>query len=498
MVADANKLSRASSAASSVLQWLEGLPSEPHAYLSTGALRHTKRKRKREQGLYQDSPPPQRKSRRLAAISGNAVMQRALRKVTSTEHKLHTTPARSTRGKKNLTQHNEHIDASQVTPRATQPPVVYGSLDGIADIPRRSTADLLSDPSSEASSSRCGDSTTFSKTGRSRSPTKSLGDTQFCNIPIHVVPWEANIIPQVVRPLVQELKLLSKGIHVVPLQVQDRMKAAGEEVELHELSKEQDGEGEAWPHSLSHEELWVRIHEVWQAAMECYAENAPEATWNAEVHSRLLRLALRGELKAKGVWYEDVTTASISDKSLLPYFKAIPLQSKLVDYAIILDPDSTLKDRIVARLSATQSSTKATSGINAAAAEWIRFRPVAVSIETKRESNHDDTAVLQLGMWTISHFLNLQRLLGDRKALEDLPVLPILSIAGHSWRLMLASIAAGQKLELIGYTVLGDTVSLVGIYKIIASLRSLGRWVNEVYRPWFEDSILADVEQLSQ
>lgn len=80
--------------------------------------------------------------------------------------------------------------------------------------------------------------------------------------------------------------------------------------------------------SLNHSQLFVRVLEVHEAAEECWRKGCAEPAWNSEVHCRLLWLAFRGQWQSREIWYEDVTTARITDRSLLPAVQGAPMQSK--------------------------------------------------------------------------------------------------------------------------------------------------------------------------
>ena len=89
------------------------------------------------------------------------------------------------------------------------------------------------------------------------------------------------------------------------------------------------------------------------------------------------------------------------------------MQSKLVDYAIVMEPTADMNARVNATL-AHQVSLKGqrvVASIKSTSAEWIRFRPIAVSIETKRYANYQDSGELQLGSWAIAHLLKLKQFL---------------------------------------------------------------------------------------
>ncbi len=297
---------------------------------------------------------------------------------------------------------------------------------------------------------------------------------------------QGNKVPEEVIGLVRDLRQISKGIRVIPRAIQHKMKDIGEDVDTFELMNEEGEEHLTVPGILSHNALWEAAEEVWQIALDCQLRSAPEATWNSEVHCRLFRLALRGHWKSKGIWYQDVTTARISDKSLVPSVATTPMQSKLVDYVMTIDSSFDFRNRIVAKL----SSQRFVPSINQTSAEWIRFNPIAVSIETKRGAVDQDTTYVQLGMWTAAHFAKLRQLTQDRSA--ALPVLPLVLVQGHEWKMMLASMKPDPRLEMLAYLPLGDTGTLSGVYRVIAGIRRLAKWIDEQYRPWFEKEVLAD------
>lgn len=316
---------------------------------------------------------------------------------------------------------------------------------------------------------------------------KRLGDTKFSNVPIDLIQMgvRGNKVPEEVVGLVRDLRQISKGIRVIPKAIQHRMEDIGEDVATFELTNEKGEAQHGVPGILSHNALWEAAEEVWQIALDCQERRAPEATWNSEVHCRLFRLALRGHWKSKGIWYQDVTTTRISDKSLIPSVTTTPMQSKPVDYVMIIDSSFDFKNRIIAKLSSHCSAS-----INQTSAEWIRFNPVAVSIATKRGAVDEDIAYVQLGMWTAAHFAKLRQLTQDRSA--ALPVLPVVLVQGHEWKMMLASMKPDARLEMLAYLSLGDTGTLSGVYRVIAAIRRLAKWIDEQYRPWFEKEVLAD------
>lgn len=94
----------------------------------------------------------------------------------------------------------------------------------------------------------------------------------------------------------------------------------------------------------------------------------------------------------------------------------------MVDYAISLDPDRTTKRRIIEKLKADLSPS-----INHTKAEYVRFKPIVISREIKRPGMDEDTAKVQLGVWTAAHLERLQELSRS----SDVPILPQILIQGH-------------------------------------------------------------------
>lgn len=265
------------------------------------------------------------------------------------------------------------------------------------------------------------------------------------------------------------------------------MKDAGIVIQAHELS-DLGEEDHKYPGSWGPASFFERLYEVWEAAMDCLGRNVAEPRWNAEVHSRLLYLALRGQWKTKGIWYEDITTARISDKDLLAKIGGRSISSKLVDYAIMIDPDYKLKRRIA---QAARASTQSPAwSINCIAAEYIQLNPIAISIETKRETASNGDPYQQLGIWASAHFLKLHQLTDP---LTKLPAMPLLSVDRHRWRLIIAVWHAEpnrNRLEILSTLPLGETATLPGVYRVVAAIRRLARWGNDKYRTWFEEKIL--------
>jgi hypothetical protein len=107
----------------------------------------------------------------------------------------------------------------------------------------------------------------------------------------------------------------------------------------------------------------------------------------------------------------------------------------MVDYAFVITPDWDLHEKITSRLKDLLEST-----IDHTKAEHLRYKPIAVSFETKTPGTDGEGANVQLGVWAAAH---LQRLkdLSDVTA-ESVPILQQVIIQGYYWHLEFASATA--------------------------------------------------------
>lgn len=241
--------------------------------------------------------------------------------------------------------------------------------------------------------------------------------------------------------------------------------------------------------SLGYEKMWEQLSWVMGEAARCNAERMSEASWNEMVHAPVLSLALRGHWLLRGIYYCNITTARISNNSLIPKVARKSMGSKMVDYAMVIRPDPEMSQRIRQKLLAD-----GTWSINQTEAEYVRYNLITISIETKRAAIEEDKAYVQQGIWITAQFSHLERLMKDD---APFPILPLLMIQGHEWKMLIAenfntedNTAAERKMTFAGHVRIGATDSVVGIYQIIASLRVLARWIDESYRPWFEEFVL--------
>lgn len=300
------------------------------------------------------------------------------------------------------------------------------------------------------------------------------------------------------RGLLRDLERIQKGSGLIPSYVRDvsKLQPQGRKLEDKYFSAwKLAGEKAARAMEEAVYE-WFRVCDLHAAASECQHDQLFEAAWNAEVHSTVLRLALQGRRREEtGVWYRDVTTATILESCLhLSPFSTTRTSGKRVDYAIILEPSEELRPRIKDKVERSFSTT-----INHTAQEHIRYKPIAIGIETKRLSQEKlkadqdkQKADEQLLVWVSGHFTRLRQLLSTKQS-QEIPALPLLLVQGHDWKLYMAKVGENpleRKLDLFQEMIIGSTASIVGIYTLLAALRRLAEWAEKKYGPWFVESIL--------
>ena len=501
------------STTSSVDLWLDDHPDQPKDYVFEQP-KSSKRKRTRPPDHTSAEPEQPSKRRRLMEISGNNAKspqkspERKLR--SSRQSQTPATPTRQEHSKttarhstttdpvKENLEYLEEEDLEQMpTPRpkpTSKPP----------SLRTRPTHPIFQAPPSRPESSDSGESR-GSKKPRSQSPTKRLGDLQFSDMPVDSQTWSSGTIPQELKDLVRDMQGIGRGAGVIPLGSRDKFARTEEMILDFQWEKEDEGrrrkeEDKAAMKQitggLGHDLFWYRASTICEATNECLRDRDPEPAWNSEVHSAILRLALTGHYAAQEVWYKDITVARISNKSLVPWNIATgAMQSKMVDYAILINPSQKftgnpskfLHNHIIEKLRTEKAS--ASISINQTDSEWVRFKPIAVNVETKRGAVGEDEAHVQLATWLTAQYSRLRQLMPD-KAKTKLPSFPVLSVQGQRWLLMIASLQDNDRINLIKELYLGDTDSVAGVYQVIAAIRRIAQWVNDDYRPWFEKEVL--------
>lgn len=494
------------SSASSVDSWLEGHPHDPADYEhnpTTGQKRRhctgkpstpaKKRKQLADISLNSMSVPEPRQTRGRVGGSKRAEQsQKQQADATPFPDKTPRTPLvplRSTRRGDQLNS-DADVDAGR-TPRASQNPL--SSIPNLfRPIPEPQQSNSSKDSTSQSKSpSRSSASRAPSSPSRTKSPSKPETDLQLSDIAVNwlIFNTEGLEIPAEAQALYEDIRSIGQGFGVIPDVIKKRamehmIMVDGYKAERIFMGIFATTETSAPNEGLKGNEVFDEVVNIRRAAMDSRNEDVAEPEWNSAVHYPLIKLALQGFWSSKGIWFHDISTARVSDSSLLPGItsKAKKVQSKMVDYAMVIRPAQDLLYRIKDLLRETDGFS-----INHTDARYVRFKPIGLSIETKRGGIEEDKANIQLGTWVSAHFAKLSQLIRGN---GNLPSLPLIIIQGNRWEFMIAHKVNARQIQIYRDQSLGDTESILGIYQLLAALRRLAQWMDEVLRPWFETFIL--------
>ncbi|KAF5025170.1 hypothetical protein F66182_2746 [Fusarium sp. NRRL 66182] len=246
------------------------------------------------------------------------------------------------------------------------------------------------------------------------------------------------------------------------------------------------------------------LRDIGKTAQDCQVYSRAEPSWNIQVHQPLLQHALA---EHSTVQVEPSLTARI----LAPFSPITSgrgggsvIENKMIDFCLtlwlndgkprqLLDENNTQTPLADAKLMSAiaervWSQSSDAQSVNQTAYPPLQFAPIACNIETKTSGIQQD-GELQLSVWTAAWYQRITMLLPERIAQYGIVTVPLLYIIGHDWKLSFAS-WRGDRIEIIGSLVLGDTRTLLGSYTVIAVLRKIGDWIATVYRAWIEKMFL--------
>lgn len=249
-------------------------------------------------------------------------------------------------------------------------------------------------------------------------------------------------------------------------------------------------------------------------ADECLEENVSEAAWNVDVHSPMLQLATAGS----GVRRLVVTTARIAPEWLATGASAPSVPGtesassvsssaassvgrprlaaegagadaafgagKMVDFALVLSESKTtpLGSAI---WDAVRAAPPDERSVNQSTYMPLTLRPLGVSIETKASASVAEGRV-QLGLWTAAWFARMQAWVSAKPAKGMPTAMPVVLVSESYWTLSFVC-DRGTEFEFVYEIPIGDTRSLVGLYKLLAVLRVLVQWMDTDLRTFFEN-----------
>ncbi|KAJ2978837.1 hypothetical protein NUW58_g7366 [Xylaria curta] len=318
------------------------------------------------------------------------------------------------------------------------------------------------------------------KSGRSKSPVKTLADLAGASKPPILLPLEAGTLPEDAQNLYKKLLRISKGRNLIPAAVKDRFELASGPLEPWEIDV-------TTLSSINELEREIDLAQrICKKAHTLTRDGHAEPGWNCDVHSPILDLALDCFNRVEPI---NITTATLCP-GLAPKLEvnSQTMQSKLVDYSINLVPDTNSPlAYAIDTFIASQSFEMRT--ITPTMYDPVRRRPQGIAIETKAPSSSSEPMV-QLSVWAKATFTRFHQLLQSNPQAKTLrtPTLPFIAVRGHEWDLWFGH-DKKDAFELYGPFSIGCTKSLVKTWMLITSLRALGEWVDEDFCIWLESAV---------
>ncbi|KAK7408302.1 hypothetical protein QQX98_009504 [Neonectria punicea] len=226
--------------------------------------------------------------------------------------------------------------------------------------------------------------------------------------------------------------------------------------------------------------LMLTARKLVKRAGQCHHLQYDEAGWNNLVHTPLLDAVLndRDPSESQSVDFSPCMTAPIS-----PRFHHFSITSTKVDYVLYLDADG----EDVSISDALAQLEKSEGSVNHTAFTPLSQHPISISIETKRHGGDGRRADVQLAAWQAAQWSFLESQAGDK--VNELAFLPGIIVQGHEWKFV-ATTRRDRKTTLWSSHQFGTTMTLVGIFQIMAGLRRLRRWSTEVFWPWYKSQVL--------
>ena len=162
-------------------------------------------------------------------------------------------------------------------------------------------------------------------------------------------------------------------------------------------------------------------------------------------------------------------------------------ESKMVDFAITLQQDQNMRDRIKKTFETLPPEAQWLNQTNFGA---TKDTPVFNNVETKTPLTGGQKADFQLTGWADAGDAKLNQLLEvNGKCDVKMPTTPLLSFYGHDiylsgWH------AYDTGTRPLGKVRLGSTESILGILQILRGLDILVAWGNKDYRRWYLKNVL--------
>ncbi|OHF04531.1 hypothetical protein CORC01_00002 [Colletotrichum orchidophilum] len=335
-----------------------------------------------------------------------------------------------------------------------------------------------------------------SRPSRSKSPTKRFSIAEISKNPIKVYALDSirtleNIDARPgagsLRESLSIISRIAKSRGIVPNSDVDSIRCSNPEIDLDDDA--------VYDVSDIHVKRYgpvpsfAEVNAIVQTSQYGIAEKFDEASWDREVHFRVLALSLRRPLAPARdglINFAPSTTAAIHHKLI----KDMP--PRMVDFCVFIDPESTSTEHkpIVTEAIDRMRHMSGYSSINHTSHFLFRNKPISLSIESKQRGSSQDDAHLQIGTWHAAQWTYLDRLAQIQGAtLQGLAFLPGLIVQGEDWHFV-ASTREGASTLLWSKKNIGSTTNHEGVYQVVRVIQYLAWWTETVYWPWFSSIIL--------
>lgn len=184
-------------------------------------------------------------------------------------------------------------------------------------------------------------------------------------------------------------------------------------------------------------------------------------------------------------WYFELSVNNLSvDATIASEYRRTNAPSKRVDFCLPIKLSEEEKEIVI-----DSCWTRPGHFINHT--DWgdLRSSPIALSIKTMDDDGGGCKAFLHIGTWLSAQWRSLAR---GAKRPQKIEFLPGIVVRDDRW-VLVACIAPQDDTEqptLLRQIDIGSTDSVLGIYKLIASLQCLRNWAETVFWPAYREEIL--------
>ncbi|PWY91465.1 hypothetical protein BO94DRAFT_533612 [Aspergillus sclerotioniger CBS 115572] len=316
-----------------------------------------------------------------------------------------------------------------------------------------------------------------SKITRNSSPTKQLRNAELEETGFLRADLRNDTKPRSLDALTTGLERIVSGFGILPRDLQDDL-ADQPSIAAWNFGDSVDFKKSQLPDIRT-------VRKIYNLASRCFKNNHPESSWNNDVHSRILDWLLRDSPGGDDlIDYRCCLTAQI-----VPEYQPRKSPSKMVDYCICIQPATNSP-----QYQAIQSLCKYRPAMSINHTDWADLTkyPIAVSIETKGPSIGYETALLQVATWHSAQWRSLHwDTDGDVLASSgNIDFLPGIVVMQHHWWFVATALNQSGKAQTFERLLLGETESILGIYKLFLSLQRLVNWTRDQYWVTFQTSVL--------